>query len=152
MERVDKAAPCLVRASSAGSELLVFQHPMAGVQVPKGTVEPGESPEDAALRELREETGIDGARVRERVGTWERIAGAGPDERGPDERHLWHVYWIESRTALPERWTHVVRVAGPEDGLRFECHWLALRAESAERLHPLFHPVFEMVRRAATGA
>jgi len=43
------------------NRLLVFRHPHhpeAGIQVPTGTIEQGESPEDAALREAFEETGL----------------------------------------------------------------------------------------------
>lgn len=42
-------------------KLLVFSHPdfpEAGIQVPAGTIEPGETPEVAALREAFEETGL----------------------------------------------------------------------------------------------
>ena len=41
--------------------LLVFRHvdiPEAGLQVPAGTVQDGESPERAVLREAQEETGL----------------------------------------------------------------------------------------------
>jgi len=41
--------------------LLVFRHlcaPEAGIQVPAGTIEAGESPEEAVLREAFEETGL----------------------------------------------------------------------------------------------
>ncbi|OIH93738.1 NUDIX domain-containing protein [Curtobacterium sp. MCBA15_001] len=49
--------------------LLVFTHDtvaltVAGVQVPAGTIESGETPEEAALRELHEETGRSGQVVR----------------------------------------------------------------------------------------
>ena len=37
----------------------MFRHPLAGIQLVKGTVEPSESPEDAARRELFEESGLD---------------------------------------------------------------------------------------------
>ena len=37
--------------------LLVFRHPLAGIQLPAGTVEKGEEPVEAAVREVREETG-----------------------------------------------------------------------------------------------
>lgn len=39
--------------------LLVFKHPTAGLQLPAGTVEPGETPIEAAKREVYEETGLD---------------------------------------------------------------------------------------------
>lgn len=41
------------------SEILLFRHPHAGVQIPAGTVETGEHPDDAVLREAREETGLE---------------------------------------------------------------------------------------------
>lgn len=43
------------------NHLLVFSHPYApeaGIQVPAGTVEPDERPEEAVLREAFEETGL----------------------------------------------------------------------------------------------
>lgn len=46
-----------VVTKGAPKHLLVFRHPMAGVQLPKGTVERGESTIDAAVREVWEETG-----------------------------------------------------------------------------------------------
>jgi ADP-ribose pyrophosphatase YjhB (NUDIX family) len=48
------------RASGAGGgyELLVMQHPTAGVQLPAGTVEENEPVVTAAFRELAEETGL----------------------------------------------------------------------------------------------
>ena len=46
--------------------LLVFSHPNhpeAGIQVPAGTVEPGETPHAAALREAAEEIGLSAERI-----------------------------------------------------------------------------------------
>ena len=55
---VDKVTAFVLRPSLAGPELLLFEHPHAGVQIPAGTVEPGEALEDAARREVAEETGL----------------------------------------------------------------------------------------------
>ncbi|MDA8634793.1 NUDIX domain-containing protein [Rhodobacteraceae bacterium] len=38
--------------------MLMFRHPLAGIQLIKGTVEPSENPADAARRELFEESGL----------------------------------------------------------------------------------------------
>ena len=66
------------------NHLLVFTHdhePMevTGVQVPAGSIKPGESPEEAAVRELFEETGRPGQVIR-RVGVREYDLRPGRDE------------------------------------------------------------------------
>jgi 8-oxo-dGTP pyrophosphatase MutT (NUDIX family) len=55
---MQKVTAFVTREGQTGPELLLFQHPYAGVQIPAGTVEPGEAPEAAALREVSEETGL----------------------------------------------------------------------------------------------
>lgn len=55
---VDKVCPVVLRQGNEGTEILVFRHPLAGVQLVKGTREAGESIAQAALRELAEESGI----------------------------------------------------------------------------------------------
>ena len=56
-----KVLAYVVRPGETGPELLVFDHvgiPEAGTQVPAGTVDPGERPEQALVREVLEETGV----------------------------------------------------------------------------------------------
>ena len=56
-----------------GDELLVFRHryfPEAGLQVPAGTVEEGESPHDAVLREAYEESGLQQVRIVRSLGRY----------------------------------------------------------------------------------
>jgi 8-oxo-dGTP pyrophosphatase MutT (NUDIX family) len=55
---VEKVTAFITRESRAGPELLLFEHPYAGIQIPAGTVEEGEQPAEAALREAAEETGL----------------------------------------------------------------------------------------------
>ena len=65
-----KACACLV---DARGRLLVFRHPGDGnMQLPKGTIEPGESPEVAVRRELLEESGIDHVGELQSLGTLHR--------------------------------------------------------------------------------
>ena len=55
---LQKVTAFVTRAGSAGAALLLFRHPNAGIQLPAGTVEEGETPEAAVLREVFEETGL----------------------------------------------------------------------------------------------
>ncbi len=54
----EKVSSFVTRTGRNGAELLVFEHPSAGIQVPAGSVEEGEAPVAAAQREVREETGL----------------------------------------------------------------------------------------------
>lgn len=45
----------MVLRRSLGVDVLAFEHPSGGRQLVKGTIEPGEAPEEAAVRELFEE-------------------------------------------------------------------------------------------------
>lgn len=60
MPNLEKITAFILRQRTSGPEVLLFQHPSAGVQVPAGTVEPGEEPQSAALREAGEESGLSG--------------------------------------------------------------------------------------------
>ena len=55
MEILEKVT-CFIQNKKG--RLALFKHPYGGIQIPAGTVEPGESAEEAALREAREETGL----------------------------------------------------------------------------------------------
>ena len=48
----------MVRDENGRREVLVIRVRAVEWELPKGGIEPGESPEEAALREVREETGI----------------------------------------------------------------------------------------------
>jgi 8-oxo-dGTP pyrophosphatase MutT (NUDIX family) len=59
---LEKVTVFVTRLAPHGHELLLFEHPNAGIQIPAGTVEPNESPEAAAIREAYEETNLKLAR------------------------------------------------------------------------------------------
>lgn len=66
---LEKVTAFITRPSPSGTELLLFHHPHAGVQIPAGTVEPGEPPSHAALREAAEETGLDDLHIIQYLGS-----------------------------------------------------------------------------------
>jgi ADP-ribose pyrophosphatase YjhB (NUDIX family) len=69
---VRKATAFITRETANGREVLVFRHPEAGIQLPAGTVEDGESFEDGALREACEETGMCDLALVKHLGTLEQ--------------------------------------------------------------------------------
>jgi 8-oxo-dGTP pyrophosphatase MutT (NUDIX family) len=71
MNNVEKVTSLVLRTTQAGEEILVFQHPAAGLQLPAGTVEDGESPEAAAFREVLEETGLSDIQLVKKLGVEE---------------------------------------------------------------------------------
>lgn len=89
-----------------GQQLLVFEHtdaPEAGIQVPAGTVEAGETIEHAVLREAREETGLQSLVLVDFLGYQRR------DMSDYDVSQIHHRYFYHLRCDgdAPDRWTHL---------------------------------------------
>ena len=107
--------------------LLVFKHldepwDESGLQVPAGSIKPDETPEDAAIREASEETGLSALRLVRKVG--ETQYDMAPYRPETHHRHFFH---LEVDGATPELW--VSQEEDPDDGSgpkRFECYWIPL--------------------------
>jgi 8-oxo-dGTP pyrophosphatase MutT (NUDIX family) len=67
----EKVTAFVTRAARGRIELLVFDHPIAGTQLPAGSVEVSESPDSAAQREVAEETGLTATRIVAKLATAE---------------------------------------------------------------------------------
>ncbi|MFD1513360.1 NUDIX hydrolase [Halomarina rubra] len=130
---VEKACAYITREDGA---LLVFRSAEDDrLQVPKGTIEAGESPSNAVLREIEEESGLAAVGDTTHLATdvWNRRDS--PPKRYV--RHFFHTTVHEPR----ERWTHVVTGEGAERGMAFEYSWLDLpaAAEFALELDDYLH-------------
>ncbi|ELY79945.1 NUDIX hydrolase [Natrinema gari] len=112
---VRKACAYITRGTG---ELLVFEGPEHdGLQIPKGTLETGESPRDALFREVREESGLGTLNGTRHLTTdiWTRR------EEPPKRyvRHFFHATVYEPR----DNWSHSVTDGGEEHGAEFEFRW-----------------------------
>ncbi|GGM44370.1 hypothetical protein GCM10008956_20750 [Deinococcus arenae] len=102
-------------------ELLVFEHPPrypdAGIQVPAGGVDPGETPAQAAIRESLEETGL---RLRAPVHLtsvhWTR----------GEASQVWHYFWLSAPADTPDNWPHAVTGDGTDHGMTFHCRFVPM--------------------------
>lgn len=119
---------------TSGSRVLLFthpDHPDAGIQVPAGTIERGETPAAAALREAREETHLDCLAP----GRWLGRDVFDAHAIGRDELHdrwFWH---IRAGSDVPETWRHgeMFSANGAGEQIAFDFFWADLR----EPLPPL---------------
>lgn len=119
----------VMRQKGPRTELLVFDHvgmPEAGTQVPAGTVEPGETPAQAVVREILEETGLAQVQVARFIGRFRWFCAL------RREVHDRHVFVLTPNQPLPDQWLHTVSAGVEDAGLVFSCYWLdADAAESA---------------------
>ena len=119
---VKKACAYITRNES---ELLVFEGPgHDGLQIPKGTIESGETPRDAVSREIVEESGLATFGDLQHLTTdvWTR-------RQSPPKRYVrsfFHASVHEQR----DEWTHTVTGTGEECGVEFEFFWVDLSTDA----------------------
>ncbi|MFW9918400.1 MAG: NUDIX domain-containing protein [Candidatus Thorarchaeota archaeon] len=114
-----------------GTRLLVFEErgfPEGGIQIPGGTPEPEETPQDAALREAIEETGLEALRYVRYLG--EAIFDV--SIYGIDEIHRRKFYHIVCDGTPPEKWNHEevkpsIRTENTPEHIIFDLYWWDLR-------------------------
>lgn len=128
METPKKVCPVVFRLCDGQPEVLAFTHPSAGKQFVKGGIKAGESPVEAAIRELREESGIRASLPLDSLGhfpigetrtRWLFFAGKVPD--------------------LPDSWRHQTE---DDFGHTFAFFWHPLSQPLNLDWHSVFHEAF----------
>jgi len=131
---MNKACPVVLRSRNDQIEVLVFRHPMAGIQLAKGTIEPGESSLAAAEREFLEESGV-ALEASHQLLEW---------QRRPDEP-TWEICLMETGDHLPDRWDHYCEDDG---GHVFQYFWHPLSLPPNSEWHPVFSEALTVIRKA----
>lgn len=128
-----KVVPVILRHQVHGLEILAFQHPLAGFQLVKGTVELDEKYDEAAIRELFEESGV--------------IAEPNPKFIGnfklKSNQQDWYFYLCGVSADLAETWIHHCQDDG---GLDFEFFWFPLNQKPNESWHEIFQKALAFLR------
>jgi 8-oxo-dGTP diphosphatase len=127
MERVSAAVSKVFAYITQGDRLLIFRHtdfPEAGIQVPAGTVKPGERPEDAVLREAIEETGLTDLTLTSFLGEQVRDMA----HVGLVQIHHQYFYHLCCNGHPPETWQHdeTDPSGGSPARIHFEFFWVQL--------------------------
>ncbi|TMV45891.1 NUDIX hydrolase [Paenibacillus mesophilus] len=120
-EPVLKVTAYLTAVREGEQALLVFEEEdfeHLGLQVPGGTVMAGESLEDALLREIREEAGIEQAVIRAYLGEHSYVS----EKLGCELTR--HYYWLEATELVPGRFTHVVTSDDEDNGWIYHYRWI----------------------------
>lgn len=123
----NKVCPVVLRQTRQ-TEILLFEHPLAGIQLVKGSIEAGESPQAAAIRELYEEAGISNAMVIRDLGLW----------HSGHLDQIWSLQLCEVQQSLPDTWIHH---CADDGGHAFRFFWHGLHEEPPAVCHPVFQRV-----------
>lgn len=113
----------VIRTKKESVDLLVFVSlDEPGYEVPKGSVEPGESLEEAVHREVYEESGIEGLRI---------IKELGKTLWGDEEQHF---FLAEAPSTVADVFEYQVTGEGIDRGFWYRYRWLEIERGLEEKL------------------
>ena len=130
----------ITREKEGVMQLLVFRHRdihEAGIQVPGGTVDEGETLEVAILREVQEESGLRHLCIERFLADY--IIHV-KEKQEYEKRHFFHVTLL---TDVKDTWEHIVSAGEKDQGLAFSYEWVniakcpELAGKQGEFLHLL---------------
>ena len=109
---IKKACPIVISKRNSVNKILVFRHPLAGIQLVKGTIEPNEPADAAAIREMEEESGV--------IVSIDQYAGSLVLEYLNEE---WEIFLVKPKKVLPDTWKFFTADDGGREFLFF---WMNL--------------------------
>ncbi len=122
---------------NALNEVAVVSQKGDSWSLPKGHVDPGETPREAAEREVREETGITELAFARELGSYERYR-IGKGGVGEDEGELKRIHMFLFRT--------LQQALAPEDPMNPEARWVPIEQVGGLLTHPKDKAFFESVK------
>ncbi|WP_375199309.1 NUDIX hydrolase [Bacillus sp. RS11] len=122
MQVVEKAFGYITREHESRLQVLVFEQNTegAGIQIPKGTVEKGETPLEAVTREMFEETGLSHLTVKALIAQDYFNHHSGVLQK----RYFYHLTTNENR----DTWQHCPTGVN-ESGFVFSFYWISSEQE-----------------------
>jgi len=129
---MNKACPVILRHNNNKLELLAFEHPNAGNQLVKGNIKMAEPLESACIRELAEESGIQGKVVKQ-LGIWE------PDFKN----QVWGFCLMHYDDVLPDTWNFQTQDDG---GHVFSFFWQPLDKPLNENWKDVYRQAFHYIK------
>ena len=131
---MNKACPVVLRLKNNQLELLAFKHPTEGNQLVKGNIKKGEHLDNACIRELKEESGIDAQVVRQ-LGIWE------PDFKN----QVWGICLMHYEDILPDTWNFETHDDG---GHIFSFFWQPLNSPLNDNWNQVYTDAFHYIKNA----
>ena len=137
MQCYGKVVPVVLRHKNHGIDILAFHHPLAGTQLVKGTIEQGEQYEQAAIRELFEESGLSAQPNPKFLGNFILKFN----------QQNWYFYVCEVKGELAETWQHHCQDGG---GLDFRFFWYCLDQQPDDHWHETFKEALSFIQSEVT--
>ena len=131
---MNRACPVVLRDNNNTLELLAFRHPQGGSRLVKGNFKKDEGLEQACMRELKEESGIQ-ARVVRRLGSWDASF----------KGQVWGFCLMHFDGLLPDAWDHETH---DEGGHIFSFFWQPINSPLDNSWNEVYSNAFHYIKNA----